>query len=157
MRSLESEPPDFWWESKIINDHTTLYWAQLLQNSSKWNKTKTSGYRRSQASNSKKNWLHLNQYCLSYLQFFSSMCRACWKNDISQKFDLWSFSLQSDSISIIHVPAALEWPTPSWKNMQIKNERVEFEESWFQTSKTHKMSQFWRSETRPPAGPVLLV
>ena len=47
----------------------------------------------------------------------------------SKKFVSWSFSLQSDSISIIHVPAALEWPTPSWKNMQIKNERVEFEES----------------------------
>ena len=156
MRSLESEPPDFWWESKIINDHTTLYWAQLLPNSSKWNKTKTSKYRRPQASNQKK-WLHLNQYCLSYLQFFSNMCRACWKNDISQKFDPWSFSLQSDSISIIYVPAALEWPTPSWKTMQIKNECVDLELSSFQSLKNTKMSQFLRSETSPPAGPILLV
>ena len=105
----------------------------------------------------KKKWLHLNQYCLSYLQFFSNMCRACWKNDISQKFERWSFSLQSDSISIIHVPAALEWPTPGWKNMQIKNECVEFEESWVWASRPHKISQFWRSETSSPAGPVLLV
>ena len=139
MRSLESEPPDFWWESKIINDHTTLYWAQLLQNSSKWNKTKTSGYRRPQASNLKKMTTFesiLSELSSILLQHVSSML----KNDISQKFGRWSFSLQSDSISIIYVPAALEWPTPSWKNMQIKNELVEFEKSWFQAPRNTKTS-----------------